>query len=468
MTSKPPSYTTQNSFGVYIFQFRFPKQLKNRHPEIQTIFRRSLHTRYKREAHSKARLWWLLMDELTRRMLIDPSVYGKAMELLMNYQDFENLDWEKLKDFYESLEEYEQDLLDRAIKYKSELIQTIGSSSFNTVNQTAPPELTVTQSQQTFTTTNSASLTECKIGANDIELSKLLDSFLDFKKTTMSYGSLMNYEPRVKIFLKIILEFRNGKAARISDLSPELVRHYRDTLSKLPAYRAKFKSGTTIKRMLADNLEPISQKTYKDTTNFIGQFFNWAEDEGYAIQKDLTRIFNTVKKATKSQTKQRDKFSDDELNRLFESKEYLNGIFSRSSEYWIPLIAIFTGARQAEIIQLNVTDVRKESDIWVFDINDDNDKSVKTESGKRLVPIHSTLINLGFLDFITQRKKSSDRLFPEELRATNGKFSNYSKRFNTYRNKQGVITPDNKRLDFHSFRHTVRTAYSLILVLVKP
>ena len=79
MTSKSPSYTTQNNFGIYIFQFRFPKHLKSKHPEIQTLFRRSLYTRCKREANSKARLWWLLMDELTRRMLVEPSIYGRAM-----------------------------------------------------------------------------------------------------------------------------------------------------------------------------------------------------------------------------------------------------------------------------------------------------------------------------------------------------------------------------------------------------
>ena len=93
----------------------------------------------------------------------------------------------------------------------------------------------------------------------------------------------------------------------------------------------------------------------------------------------------------------------------------------------------------------------------LFDINNEDDKNVKTECGKRLVPIHSKLIELGFLDFVQQRKKTSRTLFPEEKRSINGRFSPYSKRFRTYRNKQQVITPENSRLDFHSFRHTVRT-----------
>ena len=131
MSSKSPSYTTQNNFGIYIFQFRFPKQLKSLYPEIQSIFRRSLYTRCKREANSKARIWWLLMDELTRRMLVEPSVYGRAMELLIKYQDYQDLDWEKLRDFYESLDEYDQELVDRALKYKSKLIDIIGVPSSN-------------------------------------------------------------------------------------------------------------------------------------------------------------------------------------------------------------------------------------------------------------------------------------------------------------------------------------------------
>ena len=246
MTSKSPSYTTQNNFGIYIFQFRFPKHLKSKHPEIQTLFRRSLYTRCKREANSKARLWWLLMDELTRRMLVEPSIYGRAMELLMKWQDFESLDWEKLRDFYESLEEYDQDLLDRAIKHKHKLIESIGNSSSSDLRPSSS-YLPYPQNSQIEIQINPTTLTDSRFNANDVELSELLARFLEFKKTTMSLGSIMNYEPRVKIFVKILMEYRNGKSLRISDLSPELIRHYKDTLRVLPASRAKFKAGTTIK-----------------------------------------------------------------------------------------------------------------------------------------------------------------------------------------------------------------------------
>ena len=456
MSSKSPSYTTQNNFGIYIFQFRFPKQLKSLYPEIQSIFRRSLYTRCKREANSKARIWWLLMDELTRRMLVEPSVYGRAMELLIKYQDYQDLDWEKLRDFYESLDEYDQELVDRALKYKSKLIDIIEvpSSNIDTSNINANNSY---QPHDYVQKSDSIRQTDSKISSDNPKISFLLKKFLIHKRTTMTESSIQNYEPRVNIFSQILTEYFDNKEPRLTDLTPESIRHYRDTLKKLPSQRGKFKDGTTISKMISSNGTPISQKTLKDSCSFIGQFFIWAEDEGYTIQKDLGRIFRSIKNPTNQQKKPRNPFTDDELKRLFESENYKTGTFKRSSEFWAPLISLFTGARQGEILQLTVSDIREESDIWVFDINNEDDKNVKTECGKRLVPIHSKLIELGFLDFVQQRKKTSRTLFPEEKRSINGRFSPYSKRFRTYRIKQQVITPANSRLDFHSFRHLIRT-----------
>jgi hypothetical protein len=59
---------------------------------------------------------------------------------------------------------------------------------------------------------------------------------------------------------------------------------------------------------------------------------------------------------------------------------------------------------------------------------------------------------------VKQRRKSSQRLFPEEERTEEGKFDAYGKRFASYRKKVGVVAEDGVMLDFHSFRHTVRTA----------
>jgi len=95
--------------------------------------------------------------------------------------------------------------------------------------------------------------------------------------------------------------------------------------------------------------------------------------------------------------------------------------------------------------------------VWVFDLNDGGDKQLKSENSRRVVPVHSTLLELGLLDFVKLRRKWSKRLFPEEERTEEGKFDAYGKRFASFRKKVGVVAEEGSMLDFHSFRHTVRT-----------
>jgi integrase len=58
--------------------------------------------------------------------------------------------------------------------------------------------------------------------------------------------------------------------------------------------------------------------------------------------------------------------------------------------YWIPLLALFTGARMGELCQLQPTDIREEDGLWGIDINDDKGKSVKTSASVRWVPTQRT------------------------------------------------------------------------------
>ena len=68
-------------------------------------------------------------------------------------------------------------------------------------------------------------------------------------------------------------------------------------------------------------------------------------------------------------------------------------------------------------------------------------------------------MDLGIIDFVKhlQNLKKSSKLFADEVRNPDAKFDAYSKRFQHFRKKVGAIPGDNKMLDFHSFRHTVRT-----------
>src|SRR5690606_15999468 len=98
-------------------------------------------------------------------------------------------------------------------------------------------------------------------------------------------------------------------------------------------------------------------------------------------------------------------------------------------------------------------------------LDDDFNKRLKNNSSRRIIPIHSKLIQLGFLSYAQQIKKG--RLFPElpENPARTGDFTKEpSRRFTAYRRKAGVgsdittsdaVTVQRSNKTFHSFRSTL-------------
>ena len=82
---------------------------------------------------------------------------------------------------------------------------------------------------------------------------------------------------------------------------------------------------------------------------------------------------------------------------------------------WLPLLLLFTGARREEIAGLRAEDVfqQPDSDIWSIRIRYSELRTTKTGSSDRQVPVHQTLIDLGFLNYVARvREAGCIRLFP--------------------------------------------------------
>jgi integrase len=163
--------------------------------------------------------------------------------------------------------------------------------------------------------------------------------------------------------------------------------------------------------------------------------------------------------ADKSSGDRRAPFTIDELNKLFRSERYLNDTFEHPFQFWTPILALFHGMRQNEIAQLYLSDIREAEDgVWVFDLNDNaDDKSIKTKSSKRLVPIHSFILDeLNFLKYCEILKSNGEqRLFPEISWQRDGYGKRVSDWFNgDYKKECGVADVDGRKKDYHSFRNT--------------
>jgi hypothetical protein len=123
----------------------------------------------------------------------------------------------------------------------------------------------------------------------------------------------------------------------------------------------------------------------------------------------------------------------------------------RDEYWWLPLLAVYHGARLEELCRLTGSDICELGGIHVMRIRGPH---LKNKASERDVPIHSAIIKLGFLGLA---QKAGDRpLFPKMIAGgPDDKLGyDYSQHFSEYRKKVGVYK---ERMDFHSFRHLVTT-----------
>ncbi|RUX23414.1 site-specific integrase [Mesorhizobium sp. M2A.F.Ca.ET.037.01.1.1] len=238
--------------------------------------------------------------------------------------------------------------------------------------------------------------------------------------------------------------------------------------SKAPAYRNR--SVDEILKVAESqaktrNVQPITQRTVKRHFSALSGLWGSALSAGTVSQNIFSGFrFGSAKKATE----QRDAWTRPELETLFSSPLYTGcksevrraepgSLVLKDERYWIPLIGILSGMRQEEIAQLHTEDVKEADGISFFDINDKPPRMLKNANAARQVPLHVTLIKLGFLEYVDQCRKSRQvRLFPnlKPGGADNRLGHSFSKWFTRYRRDIGVYR---KGLDFHSFRHSAST-----------
>ncbi len=199
------------------------------------------------------------------------------------------------------------------------------------------------------------------------------------------------------------------------------------------------------------NDEPISSKTVNKYLGIAQGLFTYAVQHKYLKINPLSGL---MIKETRRADEIRDPFTREDLEKLFLSEEYQSSGHAKPYQFWLPVLALYTGCRVEELCQLYVKDVTQIDGIWVLDINDDApDKSVKTHE-RRLVPLHPFLT--GELRFhVYAASKRGGRVFPELKRIKN-RYSHYvsSNWFYRYKKKCGIQAESGNKT-FHSFRHTV-------------
>lgn len=217
----------------------------------------------------------------------------------------------------------------------------------------------------------------------------------------------------------------------------------RDAIARADAAEA---AGKTVRRM--------QLKTVKRHFSALLQCWKWLKQRG-DVDELIWSGFDFP--GTKSSKKTRDAWSAEDLERLFGSNWWAPDVARDAARWWVPLIALHSGMRLEEICRLRPADVVPMHSVMCFNIREHPDGwTPKTEAGERLVPVHSFLLELGFLEFVERRRQEgASRVFPE-LRSSgrdNKLGQALGRDFGRLKTGLGI----GPKTVFHSFRHTFRT-----------
>ena len=156
----------------------------------------------------------------------------------------------------------------------------------------------------------------------------------------------------------------------------------------------------------------ISPGTKKRNFDRVKALLHFGE-EHYDLRNITTPlvISGTYKRVHQSY----ERFTVSELKALFESTDYFEHTFKKPSQFWIPRLGLYTGARIAELAGLELDKISVISGIHCYYLSHPkgSNKGGKNNFAPRWVPIHPELIRTGFLTYVTNlREEGFVRLFP--------------------------------------------------------
>lgn len=284
-----------------------------------------------------------------------------------------------------------------------------------------------------------------------LTLKTCVAEFTKWKSAGVGQSAVSQYLKSLTFFLEIF-----GDEMLITEFDGKHVVTYTNSVLSLPSGRK------------VDGVEvPLGKKSVNKYLSNVRQLFEWAvKQPKYIHQNPFSGV--ALKLEKKHQNKRR-MFSADEIAVLtsYQPSGKKEARTIRNAAKWFVPIALYSGMRLNEISTLMVSDIKQAEGIHYFDLTLSD---VKTVSSARIVPIHSKLIEMGFLAYVTKVKESgSARLFPElnlnsQTAQRDGPGTQVGNWFNdTMLAKIGI----NKKaeldrgimVDFHCARHTVASRF---------
>lgn len=325
----------------------------------------------------------------------------------------------------------------------------------------------------------------CNPKLSGMRSSNLLKKFLEHK--TPGWG--LDQQKKMTTICSCFVELMEDP--ELGTIDRELIRQYEAKLKRMPAKRhlVARRLGTNDATKLLDladknDEQRVSAQTVESYLGKLSELFRWAVTEDYFTKNPAENISPKARHAKKRAQDSRDKFDQNDLQKIFSADWFQIGGAKRNKTgglssfrpyyYWLPLLGLHCGARLNELSQLYLDDIIEyDTGKFYILVNDAtpnsadtknpikaHDKQIKNPNAKRIIPIHSMLITLGLIDYTRALKtKGEERLFPELIYdETKGYGKAAGRWFNEhFLGKQLKFERDGRKA-YHSFRHTFITS----------
>ncbi len=308
-------------------------------------------------------------------------------------------------------------------------------------------------------------LLNTRIGAPSENGGSLTEALEGWKKEReRPEGTVQEYSRAVQMFIDL-----HGNLP-VATLKRSHARTFREALRDVP----KIRKGPLLRAPLTELSEwgrkhPDAPKVSAGTVNkqlgAVQAISGWAYQHGL-VPDDLTWADPFKDMRLDEEQSTRAPFDATDLQTIFNDPLFTEGKVpvggKGAAGIWLPLLALYSGARQAELAGLRASDVQEErttgTPIMIVVPDKRVGRRIKNKSSERAVPVHPKLIELGFLDYVASRRHESERawLFPTVAPDQKGALRAWSKWWGGYlRTHAGVKDTDKV---FHSYRHAFKDA----------
>jgi integrase len=295
----------------------------------------------------------------------------------------------------------------------------------------------------------------------------LMDALEGWKKHRARPNGTVNETSRaVTMFTQL-----HGNMA-VAAIKKRHALEYRNALQEVPRHRTGSLLGSTLPEQAAYGREHpevprITAATINKQLGGVQSICVWGSDNGL-IPDDAPWSDPFSRLRLPTERSERTSFEIAELQSLFNAPLFTEHRFPLGAHgaagFWLPVLALYTGARQAELGHLAVDNVKVDAETGVtllyFETKKARGKRTKTDTSERVVPVHTEAHRLGFLDYVEARRSADGAdawLFPS-LAPANGcaGVPAWSKWFGRYLRDEAGVT--DKAKVFHSFRHKAKDA----------